>query len=67
MSDKEAVLAAHPDAACWMNPDSGQYLILRPDGSDAWLWIPLSSAWETQTMAWYEAAEAIRQKETAQS
>ena len=50
---KQAVLTVHQDAQCWMNPDNGTYRIVRPEGE---AWISLSAAWDTQTMAWHEAA-----------
>lgn len=64
-SDKETVLSAHPEAACWMNPDSGQFKIFvrvpSADGTNK-SYIALSDSWETESSAWYDSAAEVRRR-----
>lgn len=61
--DEAEVKAVHPTARCVWHPDIDKFKVYYTAGECR---VALSSAWDSQSMAWAEAAALLRGKQQVQ-
>ena len=63
-AEQGTVVAAYPTARCVWHSDSERFKVYRMDGD---CWVAISAGWETQTMAWCDAARKLKEGRDVQS
>lgn len=65
-NNQREVLAVYPTASCYYDSTKGTYKVYRaapsPTGEGSDVGVALSDSWESQGMAWHDAAITVRSK-----